>query len=243
MIDFNNVKLGRKSVSFNPKLRAATTSLLETLPPPPLAVDNRMGVTDWGMMGNDTIGDCTCAGLAHHQQVVTLDAGQQQTPSTEQVLAAYSQFCGYVPGDPSTDQGGNELDILTTLLTLKQGVFGHRLLGYVSPDPKNLDHVKKAIAYFRAVYMGCLMPANFRSQSVWTAVENDGGIDGGHCMCVGSYTPDQIPFITWGENQPADYSWWLKYTDEVHCLVWDTTLKLFPASTQQTILNVMQAID
>ena len=243
MSDLSKVRLGRKSVTHDPKRRAMATTLLESLPPAPLACDNTMGVSEWGMDGNDAFGDCVFAGLDHHQQVVTLDAGQRTEAGTAAVLAAYTEYTGFNRNHPSTDLGANELDILTRVMAAEQGIFGHKLLGLISPDPKNLDHVKKAIAYFRAVYMGCEMPINFRGQQVWTAVENDGGIEGGHCMVNASYTADLIPFITWGANQPAEWGWWLKYVDEVHILVWDTTLQLFPAATKGTILNMLEELN
>jgi hypothetical protein len=249
-------KLGRGLYpTYDAKLRAGSTALMESLPAAPYAVDNTMGVTDWGMMGNgpdqnnppeipDGVGDCTCAGLAHHQQVITLDAGAMRTPSTGQVLNEYGDLTGYILGNAATDQGGNELDILTQITANKgSSVYGRKLLGYVSPDPKNLDHVKKAIALFRAVYMGCVMPANYPDQEIWDAVANDGGIVGGHCMVNAKYDPDFIEFITWGMNKRATWAWWLKYVDEVHILVWDTTLKLFPAATQQQILNLMEEVN
>lgn len=241
MIDLRTVKLGRKSVTHDPKKRMLATSFLETLPPPPDSVDNTNGITEWGMDGNDTLGDCTMAGLDHHHQVVTLNAGNRISATTSEVVDAYSEYCGYVVGNPSTDQGGNENDILTQVMA-GSGVFGGKLLGTVSPDPKNIDHVKKAIALFRAVYMGCEIPRNIQNQNVWTAVENDGGIEGGHCMINASYTPTFVPFITWGMNQPATWSWWLKYVDECHVLVWDSTLKLFPASQQNTILAMLNQV-
>lgn len=230
------------------------TRLLESLPAPPLAVDNTMGVTDWGMDGNGPdpanppqipggVGDCTIAGIDHHQQVIALDSGNRTQATTAQVLQGYSQYCGYVLGNDATDQGGNENSILTQILAAKGGIFGHTLLGTVSPDPKNLDHVKKAITYFRAVYMGCLIPNSIDGQQVWDVVNPDGGIEGGHCMVSASYTPDRIDFITWGMNQPATWAWWLDYVDECHVLVWDTTLNLFPASTQQTILNMLEEVN
>lgn len=255
MIDFTNVKLGRSSVTFNPRLRAASTTLLETLPAAPYAVDNTMGKTEWGMMANgpspdnppqipDGVGDCTCAGLAHNIQVITLDGGSVVTPSTASILAEYGTLDGYVLGDPATDQGGNELNMLAQILARKNSsIYGQKLLGTVSPDPKNLEHVKRGITLFRSAYMGCLMPANYPDQIIWDAVANDGGIEGGHCMNVPQYDPQGVTFITWGMLQRATYSWWLKYVDEVHFLVWESTLKLFPASTQQTILNMLQAIN
>lgn len=235
-------KLGRASVTHNPLRRKLATTLLESLPEAPAAVDNTNGLTSWGMMGNDTLGDCTCAGLGHSVQIATLNTGGIQTPSTDVVEQAYSTLCGYVAGNPATDQGGNELDILTTLEGSKGGVFGRKLLGFVSPDPKNLDHVKKAIAYFGSVYMGCLLPVNTQTQPVWTPEAQDGGIEGGHCMVNARYDATLIPFITWGKVQPATWDWWLRYVDECHVLLWDVWLRKFPLATQQTLLGMLDGV-
>lgn len=247
-------KLGRSSVIHDPQRRMLATTLLESLPKPPRAVDNRLGVTDWGMMANgpsphnppeipEGVGDCTIVGLAHNQQVLTLDGGRIERPTTAQVVAEYSRSTGYILGDPSTDLGGNELKILTGIEARKDAsIFGQKLLGFVSPDPKNLDHVRKAIAYFRCLYLGGMIPASVNGQTVWTPVLGS-PIEGGHCYVAAAYSEAQMPIITWGMNQPVDWDWHLAYTDEAHVLVWESTLKLFPASTQQTILNMLQAIN
>lgn len=219
------------------------TTLLEALPPAPRACDNTMGVREWGMDGNDLFGDCVFAGLDHHQQVITLDAGKRTEAGTPAVLAAYSEYTGFNRHHPSTDLGANAMEVLTRVMATPQGIFGHRLLGFVSPDPKNFDHIKKAITYFRAVYVGCEMPNNFRTQPVWTPVAADGGNAGGHCMVSAQYTAELAPCITWGGIQPAEWGWWLKYVDEAHVLVWDTTLQLFPAATRQQVLNMMQEVN
>jgi hypothetical protein len=243
MIDYSGVKLGRHPAVYSLTHQKLGLAVMKLLPAPPPVVDNRMGITAWGMDGNDRYGDCVFAGLAHYQQVITADAGNVLSPSTEEVLAAYSYYAGFNPNYPSTDRGAEELDTLLRVTEAKDGIYGNRLLGFVSLDPKNIDHVKKAIAYFRAVYMGCEMPSNCNKQKVWQAVAGDGGTVGGHCMVAASYTPNLIPCITWGENQEIEWDWWLKYVDEAHVLVWETTLKLFPSATQQTILNLLKGLN
>lgn len=61
-------------------------------------------------------------------------------------------------------------------------------------------------------------------------------------MVSAEYSVGGPSFITWGMNQPATWAWWLRYVDEIHCPVWDTTLKLFPGALQQQVLNMMQEI-
>ena len=45
------------------------------LPTPPLAMVWGKPVTQWGMMLNDRLGDCTMAGLAHAVQTWTANSG------------------------------------------------------------------------------------------------------------------------------------------------------------------------
>lgn len=241
------VKLGRSAIKHLPARRLLGHHLLEMLPPPPPAVDNTNGGTSWGMMKNDVLGDCTCAGLAHSLQIATLNSGIKQTPSDEEVLQAYEQFCGYNPADSSTDQGGVEVDILTAVS--KVGFAGHKLLGWASPDPGNIDHWKKAIAYFNAVYIGAAMPLSAQNNGptvLWNVESGNDGVAGGwggHCLISAKYAPDMTEFITWGANQPATWDWRNAYVDEVHVLLWDCDLAKFPVSTQETILSMLDSLD
>ena len=68
---------------------------------------------DWGMMGNDEVDDCTCAAIGHIiEQWTAYTDPAPVIMSTDQVVAAYSAFSGYVPGDPATDQGSTCLAAL-----------------------------------------------------------------------------------------------------------------------------------
>lgn len=244
MIDYRSVKLGRRGIKHSAKLRQAANQLLPKLPPPPLSIDNLNGKTGFGVMLNDKLGCCVISGLGHSVQLSTLNTGEMITPADSIVLEAYERYCGYVPGNDSTDQGGVELDVLAAIA--KDGAFaGDKLLGYVSPDPKNWDHVRKAIAYFGSVYVGANLPLSAQTQKVWTPASGsngEAGSWGGHCMVCGKYDHDRIPFITWGEVQQATWAWFFNYVDEVHCLLWESWLKKFPASTQQTVLSIMKSI-
>jgi hypothetical protein len=218
--------------------------ILDALPDAPPTIDNTHGISSWGMMLNDILGICTIAGLGHSQQVVSLCAGEEITPPDAVIEQGYETLCGYNPSDPSTDQGGVEMDILSTVSTT--GFAGMKLLGFVSPDPQNIDHVKKAIALFRSVYVGASMPLSAQNSGVWDVVSGDEGVPGGwggHCMVGPKYDPSQVNFITWGANQAATWAWWQKYVDEFHVLVWDKVLNLFPEETQQDIIDMLQTLN
>ena len=104
---------------------------------------------DWGMMGNDQVGDCTAAAISHAIEQWT--AYTDPTPvvmSTDQVISAYSAVSGYVPGDPATDRGALCADVLrywatTGMLTPDGGP--DTLTGAASVDPRDLDAVGHAL--------------------------------------------------------------------------------------------------
>lgn len=240
------VRLGRKGVKHVAARRLLAHDLFAHLPHPPLRIDHTNGHVDWGMMENDVLGLCTCAGLAHSLQLATLATGGIETPPDAVVVQAYRDFCGYDPADPTTDQGGFESDVLSDVQRMTFA--GHKLLGWASPDPRNLDQVRKAVAYFNSVYIGAAMPLSAQVNGpahVWKVVDGKDGIAGGwggHCMVAGHYSPLGMEFITWGTNQPATWEWYLAYVDEVHVLLWDCQLKMFPAAQQGTILKMLQSL-
>ena len=97
----------------------------------------------YGMDGNDLLGDCTCAGPAHNIVAVTANAmGNAIVPTTAQVEVMY-EASGYVPGNPSTDQGWTlkaaEGYIVST------GLAGIKADGFVEVDPTSITHMKYAL--------------------------------------------------------------------------------------------------
>jgi hypothetical protein len=241
MSDHSPMKLGRAGIKHDPARRMAAKKILATLPKPPSMADWTRGMSDWGVMANDELGDCTIAGLAHSIQVATANTGSMVTPTDTEVIAGYGHYCGYVPGNAFTDQGGVELDILPQVE--RDGFAGQKLLGYISPDPKNRREVAQAIAMFGNVYMGAVLPISAQTQKVWDVEGNDGGEWGGHCMIAPKYDPTGVTFVTWGALKKATWDWWMKYVDECHVLLWDSWLKVYPASTQREVTNVLQALE
>src|SRR6516165_9791606 len=101
MADHSKMKLGRKAVKTDSRTLMLGNYLAPTLPPPPAAYDQTKGVTGWGMMMNDTLGDCTIAGVGHAIQVWTVNGAGIQTVPDSTIEQFYSKWDGYVPGDPS----------------------------------------------------------------------------------------------------------------------------------------------
>ena len=65
MVDHSKMKLGRKAIKTDSRTLAFGDYLTPALPPPPKTADWTKGIASWGMMLNDTLGDCTIAALAH----------------------------------------------------------------------------------------------------------------------------------------------------------------------------------
>ncbi len=239
MADHSRMRLGRLPARHDSRRRGHAHRLFAALPPAPPSVDWTNGIGAWGMMRNDVLGDCTIAACGHAIQVVTLAATDAiVTPSDDVVLSLYEKWDGYHPADPASDQGGVELDVLQDWE--RDGFDGHALLGFVSPDPRNLDQVKQAITHFGGVYMGAELPVSAQTQEVWDVTPADGHIWGGHCMHAPSYDRDTVSFITWGQRKRATWNWWLKYVDECHALLLQEWLLRYPAATRQEILALLQ---
>ena len=239
MLDHTKFKLGRSAVKLSPRHRRMSASLLDLLPPPPALVDNTKGVLNFGMMLNDNLGDCTIAGLGHSIQIASLATGILDTPPDSTILAGYENLCGYDPNNPSTDQGGVETDILSSIQT--SGFSDRKLLGWVSPDPSNIDHLKKAIFYFKSLYTGVELPLSAQNAGLWDVVDGPNGVAGGwggHCMVLPKYD-ENFTFITWGALQEVTPAWLAAYLDEAHVLLWDDMISLFPQDTQDQIMQML----
>jgi hypothetical protein len=204
-------------------LRFASYVKLAALPPAPPARDwSSKAAPAWGMMRNDELGDCTCAAAGHLIQAWTANHGAEVTPDDDAIVAAYSAITGYTPSDPSTDQGGVELDVLNYWRST--GIAGQKIGAYASVDALSMDHVKAAINCFGGVYLGAALPLAAQNQTIWD-VGGDGdqepGSWGGHAMAAVGYTPAGVVLVTWGATKFATWVWWAKYVDESYALLDD----------------------
>jgi hypothetical protein len=216
------MKLGRKAIKTDTRTLALRDYLTPALPPPPPAVDWTRGIADWGPMLNDTLGDCTIAGVAHAVQVWTANTGSITTVPDPTVQTYYEKWDGYVPGNASTDSGGIELDVLNNWQ--KQGFDGHSLLAFADPKVANLVEIRQSIALFGGVYIGLSLPLTAQTQDVWDVVPNGGAKAkkdswGGHCVFVAGYDAHGFTCITWGKLKTLTVAFWKKYCDEAHALL------------------------
>src|SRR6476646_11350255 len=92
------VKLGKRPVRLDPRtLQLAKYIAPTAIAPPPVKEDWAKKVSQWPMMLNDNLGDCTCACAAHMIEEWTTYVGKAFTPTDKEVLKAYEAVSGYTP--------------------------------------------------------------------------------------------------------------------------------------------------
>jgi hypothetical protein len=181
-----------------PKFKTYATAL----PAPPATLDwsvKAMPCLSLVML-NDQLGDCTCAGACHCLGIFTGNAGQLFTCTNAQVLAMYENF-GYVPGDPSTDQGADEVSVLNFLM---QTGFpdGTQLTGYVAIDGTNQQEVQQAMWLAESLYFGVELPLAYTNPFprangfVWDTAAPDA--EQGHCFIATGFNAQGVQIDTWG---------------------------------------------
>lgn len=220
MTDHSRMKLGKRAPRWD-KRTLLFSDYAGALPPPPPSTDYSNQQPEWGAMLNDSLGDCTIAAVAHAVQVWTLVINQRITVADEVVEEYYSLWDGYVSGNPDTDNGGVELDVLRNWR--QQGFAGHPLKAFTRVNSLNLDHVQQALNLFGGLYVGLALPITAQRQDTWdvTRLNGDGepGSWGGHAVFCCAYDRDGVTCITWGQLKRMTWAFWAAYCDECYALV------------------------
>lgn len=215
------VRLGRPFARHDPRtLKLGRYLDLTKLPPAPAAIDYGAKISDWKMLANDKLGDCTCAGLLHIFMLWTSQTGRIFNCGDADAVKLYELLCGYDPKDPTSDQGGILLDILKAWR--KSPIMGLALGGYVSIDPKNWEQIKLAHFLFGSLYIGVNLPLSAQKEKIWKDTKDVPGGWGGHCVMSVAYRdgkscfkPPILTVGTWGTTQDMTAAWAAKYVDEI----------------------------
>lgn len=199
------------------------------LPVPPNAVDWTAGIKSWGMMGNDVLGDCTCAAVGHAVQGITASStGDEITPSTADVELMY-RSSGWDPNDPASDNGWDMLSALN--YWRKTGLAGHKILAFAQVNPQNPYEVRTAQYLFGGAYTGVGLPIQAQSQvgSLWNISDGLSGNGapntwGGHCIWLPKGKKSKGPgpgysCVTWGALQDMTVGWLNCYCDEMYAVL------------------------
>lgn len=224
-------KLGRQPRKFNPHIPhySALRLNLRDLAPPPAEVDYTKGMpADFGMMANDSLGDCTCAAFYHARQVWSYNTtGYGITESAPDVIALYEQACGYNPNDPATDNGGAEQDVLAFLLNTGAPVDNpsagrDKILAYLEIDYRNLDDLKRCIYDCGIAYIGIDVPASVMDNAddpsiAWDVIGNQES-QGGHAIVLVGYNADFFYCISWGKKYKITPAFLTAHLEEAYAI-------------------------
>jgi hypothetical protein len=196
--------------------------LKSTLPAPPASVDNlarvykNLGVSDpavlFPMDGNDKLGDCTIAAVAHAITVYNGLTGTKTIMAKTDVTKLYYQLTGGV------DSGLDELKVLNYWQS--NAVSSEKILAFASIEPKNKTHIQQAIQLFGGVYLGFQVQANadqeFDQHKPWVPgkLTKDG-----HAVYAVAYDADGVTVLTWGNIQKATWAWWTECVDESYAIL------------------------
>jgi hypothetical protein len=200
---------GRKRpIAIGPRLHLKNY-LMRSIPPPPISTSyvNPAAPALSEMYLNDQLGDCVPAWMCHNAGVFAGNAALPQLIFTgDQVTSLYSAIGGYVPGDPSTDNGCDEVTALnywTQSGLLPGTATPHKITGYMAVNPTDPIEIKTALWLFENLMFGIELPdawvTPFPSSSgfIWD-VAGPPDPDNGHCPGGVGYDSIGVLTSTWG---------------------------------------------
>ena len=205
-------KLGRRRpIARCPRLSLANY-LTRSLPAPPPSIDYRAKAASAlaNVYENQTLeACCVISGMAHVVGVLTGNAGTPFIYSNDEIIGLYRTIGGYIPGDPSTDQGCDEQTALNwwaqhgALPRNMASSSGHKIAGWMAVDATNAEECRTALWLFENLYFGLALPDAWISPEpsgsgfVWDAA-GPPNPDNGHCIVGVGYTTSGIVIDTWG---------------------------------------------
>ena len=172
------------------------------------------------------VGDCTIACILHILQMFLFHStGKFWTDDELRPVALkyYCLWCGYVEGNPSTDQGGNIQNVLTKWMTegieLPDGTV-HKILGFIELDTTNEAELREAVAVCGAVDFGADIPDSYDQINPGDSwLPNQGDPAAGHCFGSMKFLQPELIMETWGFQVPMPPAAITEYVDEGYAIL------------------------
>lgn len=187
------------------------------LPLPEDTADNTRGLTDWGVMANDRVGDCVLACIGHSLEAWTnLTVGIPTVLPDSVILQAYSAITGY---NPSTGANDNGMTVVQGLEYWRaNGLGGHKLVGFSRFRPSSLEGIRQSTDLFGVCILAMgINPGMIESFSTGQYWEGSYGPPTEyHCVPVIAYDDAHAECVTWGALQRMSWSFFNQYVVEAY---------------------------
>lgn len=205
-------RLGHRG-AHTPKLALGDYLAAEATPPARVHRGLFRGYTD--VLANDTLGDCGEAMVIHGIEGMHHAAGTAVPPfNAQDAISLYEPVGGYVPGEPSTDQGTDNQTLVDywTKTGVRCAADGsvHTILATVWVDPAQEVQSKIAIYEMGVLFRSVNLPLSAQGQTRWSVV-GDGrtgssapGSWGGHDIPYMAYDEADYDADSWGMWLPVD---------------------------------------
>lgn len=209
----NKFKLGRNAKRQS-KYALKLKDYIANLPQPPAVCDWSKVVLNWLMLGNDTVGDCTCAGALHLFMTWLYNNQKFTVFTTQQALDLYSAITGYNQTTGENDNGASLSDVMEYLYNT--GFNNDKIAGFVEVDYTNISEIEQAIDLFGGIYIGVQLPDGFDANADLWDVTGDPNPQQGHCVIVNAYDDNAKLFtiVSWGRTYQVTFNWFNAYCDE-----------------------------
>lgn len=197
-------KYGRRPALIPAGLRDLTYYAAGPLPKAPASVPPP-AVADWGILGNDTYGDCGVAGLQHGFMADAADLHENEPFPHDQDCVQY--YLTYTGGQ---DSGVVLSDFLSYVR--QRGYYSHTVEAYAPVAVNDVPTLQFATWAYDFTYCGIAvtqaMEEAFGAGEPWTLDVLDSPVAGGHCVPVVAYDSAWLYVVTWGQVQKVAYSAW-----------------------------------
>ena len=176
-------------------------------------------VAQWQMLANDRVGCCAWSGAAHETYLWTAEAGARAHITAADVISDYAAAAGYIPGDPSTDNG-TDMQAAASYRR-KVGIRDaqnkrHTIAAYAAIKPGDLEEMLTASWLFSAVGLGVTVGSNSEDQfSRGLPWDGDPGANaGGHYVPLVAFRHGLAWVVSWGKLQAVTPAFLQSHCDQ-----------------------------
>lgn len=205
-----NYRLGRLPGQVPVGLRGLPYYAAGPLPKAPASVAVPV-VADWGILGNQTYGDCGVAGLEHGFEAAAADTDHAEAfPDQQQCVDYYLTYTG----------GQDSGVVLSQFLAYvrQKGYYGHTVSAYAPVSVHDVPTLQFCVDAYDFAYCGitvtqAMMDA-FDAGQPWTTEMTQGQPLGGHCVPAVGYSDEYLTIVTWGKAQQIAWPAWHQMAEE-----------------------------